>query len=150
MLKLNAKALVQKRQEILSEKFNAEYERILTALEEHFNDDFTLINGLEFNASSSIATVIQKLETELLANGFGVVTTQAINEFQIVVRLPLEEAQEAQEVVAETVIAQPVEVEENVREVKVATSPKVEPAPVPQDIPDTSKPANVMFHGAPF
>lgn len=147
MLKLNAKALVQKRQEILSEKFNAEYERILTALEEHFNDDFTLINGLEFNASSSIATVIQKLETELLANDFGVVTTQAINEFQIVVRLPLEEVQE---VVAETVIAQPVEVEENVREVKVATSPKVEPAPVPQDIPDTSKPANVMFHGAPF
>lgn len=147
MLKLNAKALVQKRQEILSEKFNAEYERILTALEEHFNDDFTLINGLEFNASSSIATVIQKLETELLANGFGVITSQAINEFQIVVRLPLEEVQE---VVAETVIAQPVEVEENVREVKVATSPKVEPTPVPQDIPDTSKPANVMFHGAPF
>lgn len=149
MLKLNAKALVQKRQEILSEKFNAEYERILTALEEHFNDDFTLINGLEFNASSSIATVIQKLETELLANGFGVVTSQAINEFQIVVRLPLEEVQE---VVAETVtvIAQPVEVEENVREVKVATTPKVEPTPVPQDIPDTSKPANVMFHGAPF
>lgn len=147
MLKLNAKALVQKRQEILSEKFNAEYERILTALEEHFNDDFTLINGLEFNASSSIATVIQKLETELLANGFGVVTSQAINEFQIVVRLPLEEVQE---VVAETVIAQPVEVEENVREVKVATAPKVEPTPAPQDIPDTSKPANVMFHGAPF
>ena len=147
MLKLNAKALVQKRQEILSEKFNAEYERILTALEEHFNDDFTLINGLEFKASSSIATVIQKLETELLANGFGVVTSQAINEFQIVVCLPLEEVQE---VVAETVIAQPVEVEENVREVKVATSPKVEPTPAPQDIPDTSKPANVMFHGAPF